>query len=67
MPRISHEQRALYKSKIRAVLARNHQISAIELAEVLKADGLDLERHYLGKLTKEVNLERYPADIVLLS
>jgi hypothetical protein len=58
MPRITHEQKALYKSKIRSVLARNHQISAVELAEVLKTGGLDLERHYLGKLMKEVNAER---------
>lgn len=58
MPRISHEQKALYKSKIRSVLARNHQISAVELAEVLKTGGLDPERHYLGKLMKEVNAER---------
>jgi hypothetical protein len=40
MPRITHEQKALYKSKIRSVLARTHQISAVELAEVLKAGGL---------------------------
>jgi hypothetical protein len=58
MPRITHEQKALYKSKIRSVIARNHQISAVELAEVLKTGGLDLERHYLGKLMKEVNAER---------
>jgi hypothetical protein len=58
MPRITHEQKALYKSKIRSVIARNHQISAVELSEVLKTGGLDLERHYLGKLMKEVNAER---------
>jgi len=58
MPRITHEQKALYKSKIRSVIARNHQISAVELAEVLKTGGLDLERHYLGKLMREVQVER---------
>jgi hypothetical protein len=58
MPRITHEQKALYKSKIRSIIARNHQISAIELAEVLKTGGLDLERHYLGKLMKEVHSEQ---------
>jgi hypothetical protein len=55
MPRITHEQKALYKSKIRAVISRNHQISAIDLAEVLKAGGLDLgTHHYLGKLVKRL-------------
>jgi hypothetical protein len=32
MPRITHEQKALYKSKIRAAMARKHQISAVKLS-----------------------------------
>ena len=58
MPRITHEQKALYKSKIRSVISRNHQISSGELAVVLSADGLDLERHYLSRLLKEIHAER---------
>jgi hypothetical protein len=34
MPPITHEQKALYKSKVRSVLARNHQNSAVQFAEV---------------------------------
>jgi hypothetical protein len=30
----THEQKALYKSKIGSVMARNHQISAVRFAEV---------------------------------
>jgi hypothetical protein len=67
MPRISQEQKALYKSKIRSVIARNHQIRAVEARRGSKSRAaFDLESHYLDKLMKEVNVERYPADIDLL-
>lgn len=58
MPRITHEKKQLHKSKIRLLISRDHLISATELAERLKADGLDLERHYLRQLLKEVHAER---------
>jgi hypothetical protein len=39
-------------------LARDHQISAAELAVVLKTEDFDFERHHLGKLMKEIHSEQ---------
>ena len=58
MPRITHEKKQFYKSKIRALISRDHMASSTELAERLKADGVDLERHYLSQLLKEIHSER---------
>jgi hypothetical protein len=52
MPRVSHELKALCKSKIPSVIARAHQISAIEFAEVLTAEVLrpsEYGCHFLKK------------------
>jgi hypothetical protein len=40
MPRISHEQKQLYKSKIRALISRDHQFTQRELRLKFEADGL---------------------------
>lgn len=58
MPRISHEKKQFYKAKIRSLLSQDHSISGQELALRLETDGITLERHYLGKLTKEIYSER---------
>jgi len=51
MPCFSHEKKQYFKSRIRAELSHDHTISG-ELAVYLKQGGLELERHYLGKLLK---------------
>jgi hypothetical protein len=58
MPRISHEHKQLYKSKIRSLLARNHQATQIELVEGMEKAGFKLDRFYLSKLVKEIHAER---------
>src|SRR6202035_6069906 len=58
MPRINHEKKTFYKSKIRSLLSRDHLMSATELAERLKDGGLEIERHYLGRLLKEIHNEQ---------
>jgi hypothetical protein len=40
------------------VLSRDHTISDVELVIALKQQGLEIERHYLGKLLKEIHAER---------
>jgi hypothetical protein len=58
MPRISQEHKQYYKSKIRSLLAQNHQITQREMQERLKAEGIVLDRGYLGSLVNSVYLER---------
>jgi arginine repressor len=58
MPRISHEQKQLYKSKIRALISRDHQASQKEVQLRLEAEGLKLDRFDLAKLLKEIQVER---------
>jgi hypothetical protein len=53
MPRISHEQKQLYKSKIRALISRDHQASQKEVQLRLEAKGLKLDRFYLAKLSRK--------------
>jgi hypothetical protein len=48
MPRISHEQKQLYKAKIRSVISRDHQASQKEVQLRLETDGLKLDRFYLA-------------------
>jgi len=58
MPRISHEKKQYFKSRIRAVLSRDDTISGVEPAVCLKQEGIELERHNLGELLKEIHAER---------
>src|ERR1035441_6226773 len=58
MPKISTEQRQYYKSRIRSVIARHPQISQIALAAQLRAEGLELDRKYLGSLLNAIYVER---------
>jgi arginine repressor len=58
MPRISREQKQLYKAKIRAVISRDHQASQKEVQLRLEIEGLKLDRLYLAKLIKEIHVER---------
>jgi hypothetical protein len=58
MSRISHEQKQLYQAKIRAVISRDHQASQKEVRLRLEIEGLKLDRFYLAKLLKEIQVER---------
>jgi hypothetical protein len=58
MPRISHEQKQFYKAKIRALVSRNHLAPQRELQERLEAEGIHLDRNYVGKLLNEIYSER---------
>ena len=56
--KISTDQRQYYKSRIRSVIAQHPQISQVALAERLKAEGLQLDRKYLGSLLNDIYVER---------
>src|SRR5690348_4546035 len=58
MPRISAENKAFYKSKIRTLLVQNPQLTQREVQELLDKQGLHLERNYLGKLINGIYAER---------
>jgi hypothetical protein len=49
MPQISAEDRQYYKSKIRSILAQDHQITQRALQERLKREGLEVDRKYLSR------------------
>jgi hypothetical protein len=57
-PKISTQQRQYYKSRIRSVIAQNPQISQAALRERLVAEGLPLDRKYLGSLPDAIQIER---------
>jgi hypothetical protein len=58
MPRIAQEQKQYFKARIRSVIAQYPQITQRALQERLKADGLELDRIYLGALLKSIYIER---------
>ncbi len=58
MPRVSAEHKQYYRSKIRALLVENPQITQRELQEHLQKGGLNLDRKYLGTLLKGIYAER---------
>jgi hypothetical protein len=58
MPRHTQEHKQFYKSKIRSLIAVDHNISRRELQERLDKQGLHLDLHYLCKLYDEIFFER---------
>ena len=56
--KISTERRQYYKSRIRSIIAQHPQISQVALCERLKAEGLPLDRKYLGSLLDAIQAER---------
>jgi hypothetical protein len=58
MPKISQENKQYYKSRIRGILAQDHQISQRALQERLKVDGIVIDRKYLGSLLNAIYVER---------
>ncbi len=58
MPRVSAENKQFYKSKIRSLLVQNPQITQREIQTRLEAEGLRLDRKYLGTLVNSIYRER---------
>jgi hypothetical protein len=58
MPRISQDNKQFYKSKIRSLLVQNPQITQREIQQRLEAEGLKLDRKYLGTLVNGIYAER---------
>lgn len=58
MPRVSHEHKQFYRSKIRSLLTHNPQITQRELKERLEMEGITIDRKYLGTLVNGMYRER---------
>lgn len=58
MPKISAERKQFYKSKIRSLLAIDHQMSNREIESQLEQNGINLEEHYIGKLRRSIETEK---------
>lgn len=58
MPAVSIKLKHYYRERIRSVLVQHPQTSIDGLTKRLEADGLKLDRHYVGKLVKEIYVER---------
>lgn len=58
MPRVSHDHKQFYKSRIRSLMIRNPAITQRELQEGLEMEGLRLDRKYLGTLVNGIQAER---------
>ena len=58
MPKISTERKQFYKAKIRSLLAIDHSMSTRELQSQLEQNGVNIDRHFLGKLRDKVEQER---------
>ena len=58
MPRVSHDQKAFYKSQIRSLLVQRPFITQVELKLALEAKGMSLDRKYLGQLLNGIHAER---------
>jgi hypothetical protein len=58
MPAISKDRQELYKSRIRAIVSVNHQLTNNEISDLLERDGIHLDRDYLSKLLRKVYQER---------
>jgi hypothetical protein len=50
MPTIARDRQKFYKSRIRALIFVDHQLTNVALVEKLKAEGIRLDRDYLSKL-----------------
>lgn len=58
MPKISHDNKQFYKSKIRSLLAMDHSMSARELVQQLEENGIHLDQKYARKLRDEIDREK---------
>jgi hypothetical protein len=58
MPAVSTKLKHYYRERIRSVLVQHPQTSIEGLTVRLAQEGLKLDRHYVGKLVKEIYVER---------
>jgi hypothetical protein len=58
MPLVSTKTKHYYRERIRSVIVQNPQISGEGIRVRLQQEGLTLDRHYIGKLLKEIYTER---------
>ena len=58
MPAISKDKQEFYKSRIRAIVSIQHQITLVQLLDKLAEEGIHLDRDYLSKLANKVYQER---------
>lgn len=58
MPAISKDKQDFYKSRIRAIVSVEHQITLVQLLDKLGVEGIHLDRDYLSKLANKVYQER---------
>jgi hypothetical protein len=58
MPALAKEREQYFISRIRGFIALDHRITNDDIGRRLAAEGIELERHYIGKLVKKVYAER---------
>lgn len=58
MPKVSNERKQFYKSKIRSLLAIDHQMSNRELESQLAQNGISISEDFIAKLRKKVEKEK---------
>jgi hypothetical protein len=58
MPALAKEREQYFISRIRGLIALDHRIRNDEIGQRLAVDGIELERHYVGKLVKKIYAER---------
>lgn len=58
MPKLSLKTKHYHRERIRSVIVQNPHISAEGIRKYLEADGLKLERHYIGEMLKAIHTER---------
>lgn len=58
MPPLSPKTKHYHRERIRSLIVQNPHISAEGIRKALDADGLTLDRHYIGKLLTAIHTER---------
>ena len=58
MPAIAKDRQEFYKSRIRAIVSVDHQITYVQILDKLAEEGIHLDRQYLSKLVAKVYQER---------
>ena len=58
MPAIAKDKQDFYKSRIRALVSVDHQMTNAELLEKLRVEGISMDRDFLSKLLGKVYRER---------
>jgi hypothetical protein len=58
MPAIAKDRQKFYKSRIRALISVDHQMTHVDLLVKLVQEGISLDLDYLSKLVAKVYQER---------